>query len=157
MRILHRQAVLSKLDRAILAYLQGNPCVTQSELALALGVTRTTCKKALDRLQIKGLLRGSGFVLGHDNPQRVPVEIEGYVLIPGPKDRDKIGNLEEIFESYLDIGCAHLITGGNFDYIFTFYVSGKSVRFAEFIDKIRRLTPTETHSVVKLIGAAHKT
>lgn len=139
-----------KLDDRILELLQSNPCISKTELAATLGVARATCAKALDRLNLAGSIVGTGFVLGLPTDKTLP-DVEGFVLISRPYDHEDQSKLEAVFTKNANIGQAHMITGGQFNYHFSFFVPTKSPEFVGFIEEVMRLAKTETHTVVKLL------
>lgn len=137
-----------KIDDRILKYLQTNPKITRKELAEKLGVARATCTTAISRLENAGLILGTGFLLPVSS-ERVLSTIDGFVLISSPYKPEKKRDLEAVFAKYIDVGQAHMVTGGEFNYLFSFFVPLKSEIFVTMIEEIMEFAKTETHTVVK--------
>ena len=65
--IMGRNGVLDKIDRSLLALLQSNARDSTTNLAIRLGVARTTVHERIARLERTGTIKGYSAVL-HNNP-----------------------------------------------------------------------------------------
>lgn len=100
-----RQHMLSPREQMILSLIRDNPLVSQKELALRLGIQRSSVAGHIMSLANKGLIRGRGYILNEDRYVCViggaNIDIEGQ---PDGLERQRDSNVGHIRRSAGGVG-----------------------------------------------------
>ena len=85
---------MTQREEQILGWIREDPLISQQELALRAGITRSSVGVHIANLMRKGLIRGRGYLLAG----------EGYVVVVGAVNVDISGTPETLYEEFVAAG-----------------------------------------------------